>query len=103
MYIEEKQTNKVRKLHFIKIFEQYYKKILTREKTFELRKDDRGYQIGDILGFKVIDENKNELKYPSKLFEITYILKNPLNVGGLEKDYAVMSIKEYKQEFQILE
>lgn len=103
MFIKEKLTKVIRKVHEIKILENYYQKVLIEEKTFELRKNDRQYQVGDILKFKVIDNNKNEIKYPLILYVITYILKDPLKVSGLEKDYVIMSIKKYCEDFEYLE
>ena len=40
------------KIHELKILPQYFEKVLDGSKTFELRKDDRGYEVGDILILK---------------------------------------------------
>lgn len=37
------------KMHELKILPEYFEKVLDGSKTFELRKDDRGFNVGDIL------------------------------------------------------
>ena len=39
------------KLHELKIKEEYWNAILRGDKTFELRKNDRDYQVGDLIHF----------------------------------------------------
>lgn len=41
-----------RKLHNIKLEQQYVKPIIEKEKTFEIRYNDRDYKVGDIIRFK---------------------------------------------------
>jgi hypothetical protein len=47
--------------HNIKIWPEYFQAVLDGTKTFEVRKDDRGYQVGDTL---VMQEWKKE-PFPS--------------------------------------
>lgn len=35
------------KTHRVKINSEYYERIVTRQKRFEIRKNDRDYQVGD--------------------------------------------------------
>ena len=37
------------KIHELKILPEYFEKLLDGSKTFELRKDDRGFKVGDII------------------------------------------------------
>ena len=39
------------KLHTLKILPKYYVAIINGEKTFELRKNDRDYRVGDLITF----------------------------------------------------
>lgn len=92
--IEEK--NKIIKLyesnkkitHELKIAPEYFEKVLSKEKTFEFRYNDRNYQIGDILNLKEYDNG--EYTGRERYVEITYILQN---FEGLQPDYAILSIK----------
>ena len=81
--------------HSIKIKKQYFDKILSKEKTFEIRKNDRDYQVGDTLILEEIDDY--DLKWPYNSgrkirVEITYILFGPCY--GLEADFCIMSVKQ---------
>ena len=44
------------KIHELKIKEKYYKEVALGYKPFELRKNDRDYQEGDLIKFTVVDE-----------------------------------------------
>ena len=59
--------------HELKILPQYFDKVLDREKTFEIRKNDRDFQVGDIVKLK--EWSKFLEKYTGRelLAEITYI------------------------------
>lgn len=85
------------KIHELKILPQYFEKVLDGSKTFELRKNDRGYEVGDILILKefnvgAIDHTKSEPVviqeegYTGREIKkrITYILNG--GYYGLEKD-----------------
>lgn len=79
------------KLHILKIKEEYYMDLIAGEKTFELRKNDRDYKVGDLIHF--VDVNGDDFGYyKDNTFKITYILKN-VEEYGLDKDYCILSIK----------
>lgn len=80
--------------HTVKITKQYFVKLLSKEKTFELRKNDRNYKVGDVIILKEIDYYDLKLSFNrgrEVKAEITYILKGP--VYGLEAGYCIMAIK----------
>lgn len=39
-------------IHELKVWPEYYERLADGTKTFEVRKDDRGYQTGDVLVLK---------------------------------------------------
>jgi len=59
-------------------------------KTFEVRKNDRDFKIGDILLLKEWDNIKNEYTGSSTKYTITYILYG--GQFGIEVDYVVLGI-----------
>lgn len=77
--------------HKIKIEKPYADAVLSGDKTFEVRYDDRGYQKGDFIEFNVID-GFYEVNHPlnNKKFEITYVLHG----WGLKDSWCVFGIKE---------
>lgn len=92
--IEEK--NKIIKLYKsnqktineLKIAPEYFEKVLSKEKTFEFRYNDRNYKIGDILNLK--EYSDGEYTGREKSVQITYILQD---FEGLQSNYAILSIK----------
>ena len=85
------------KLHVLKIEEGYLMDILYEGKTFELRKNDRGYEVGDLIHF--IDTNGDEFKgfHGNLVYRITYILKD-VPQFGLDNDYCILAIKLLKED-----
>lgn len=89
------------KLHELKILHPYLIDITIGTKTFELRKNDRDYQEGDLIHFIDIREEKitpNKLCCEpnideNQLYRITYVLKN-VEKYGLDKDYCILAIKK---------
>ena len=75
------------KTHNLKIKMQYAWAVKLGIKTFELRKDDRGFKVGDLIEFTVID---GELPLP--VYQITYVLKG-VPEYGLADDYCILAIK----------
>ena len=80
--------------HNIKIRESFANAVDTGEKTFEVRKNDRGYQKGDTIKFTVLyDYDGCEMiDHPlsKKKYEITYVLSG----WGIEDGYVVFGIKQ---------
>ena len=83
-------------IHELKILSSFVKPILDGSKTFEIRENDRGFQKGDRVQFKVNSDawtNKNSsivCEFERKVFEITYVI----NGWGLKNGYVVFGIKE---------
>ena len=79
-------------LHRIKILESFADAVYGGDKTFEVRKNDRGYQKGDIVEFVVLYADGCEYSgHPlsNKRYEITYVLSG----WGIEDGYCVFGIK----------
>lgn len=86
------------KLHELKIKHEYLIEVDRGRKTFELRKNDRDYQVGDLIRFIDIESNSDGCDYASyideyTLYKITYILKD-VPQYGLDKDYCILEIKK---------
>lgn len=86
------------KLHELKIKCEYLKEVQEGRKTFELRKNDRDYQVGDLIKFNCIDGDKCITAYynaieEDTLYRITYVLKNAEEYG-LDFEYCILGIKK---------
>lgn len=75
-----------KRVHRIKIGATFFKEVASGEKTFELRKNDRGYKKGDILEMMEFKDGKNTGRTVRVL--VTYILEE---FAGLKDGYCIMA------------
>ena len=76
-------------IHNIKLREEYVDAVYNNEKPFEVRKNDRNYQVGDYIVFEPVKYSEEDCDYtihydhPIKnvVYQITYILDDywPIN------------------------
>ncbi len=76
--------------HILKIKSNYFDHIQEGKKTFEVRYNDRDYQVGDTLSFINEDMDPNDHSY-----KIIYIHQGL----GMAEGYVVLSIKLEENEF----
>lgn len=86
--------------HEIKLNKCYADAVLSGEKPFEIRRNDRGYQKGDRVKFEVVEGDFAVCVFHplnKEIFEITYLVHG----YGLEKDWCVFGIKRLAEESQL--
>ncbi|CAB3441059.1 TPA: DUF3850 domain-containing protein [Listeria monocytogenes] len=74
------------KSHELKILSEYFWDIVVEQKTFEIRKNDRDFQVGDRLILKEFKRGKLTRRWIA--VEVTYITNYEQKEG-----YVVMGIK----------
>lgn len=76
--------------HELKILPEYYELVRSGDKTFELRKDDRGFAVGDLVTLR---EWMPESGYTGREIgsRIRYILRSTPEFG-LEEGYCILGI-----------
>ena len=75
--------------HDLKIKQKYFDRIMFGGKSFEVRLNDRDYQVGDTIQFDVYEDNSNKLSSsPTQMFGIKYIHSGL----GMLDNYVVLSI-----------
>lgn len=75
--------------HILKILPEYYEAVILGAKTFEVRKDDRGYQIGDVLVLREWRNGKHTGRDVRVI--VTYILRDS---EYCKDGYCVIGIKK---------
>lgn len=95
------------KVHELKVWPQYFKAILDGTKTFEFRKDDRGFEVGDTLilkefepgvrDYSVVPEIVEESRYTGRAIKktITYIFKDGIPGCRLRQGLVILALGEY--------
>ena len=77
--------------HELKIAPAYYDAIKRGDKTFEVRRDDRGFQKGDVLKLKGWSGTCYSSRHPVIRCEVLWILTG--GQLGIQPGFVVMSIK----------
>lgn len=75
-------------IHELKIYNEYFEDVLTGVKSFEIRKNDRNFNVGDLLALNEFDG----VTYTGRccLVSVDYIMNNP---DYVKENMVVMSIK----------
>ena len=95
--VEIPQTNKVEvpgsesdeRRHRLKLAKMFFDAVDTGKKSFELRKNDRNYQIGDILELHEMSDGEETGRVTEK--QVIYILEG---FKGLEEGYCILGLEE---------
>jgi hypothetical protein len=74
--------------HYIKILPEYFKAVESGEKTFEVRFNDRNYQVHDILHLQ--EWADGEYTGKEMAVEVTCLLDSP---QYCKEGYVIMAIK----------
>lgn len=82
--------------HEIKLNIHYADAVLSGEKCFEIRYNDRGYQRGDRVVFMPVDDLGKFAPHPvaNEVYEITYLVHG----YGLESGWCAFGIKRLHGE-----
>lgn len=80
------------KIHLLKCWPEFYARLENGQKPFELRKNDRDFQTGDVLVVAEYIPSEDKLTGKNLRFSITYVLKGPW--GGLAEGWAILGIKK---------
>lgn len=81
--------------HALKVWPEYFEAIKKGEKTFDIRKEDRPFAVGDNVILQEYDpEDSNGLYTGRELsFEIGYILRD-VPKWGLKPGHCILQLKE---------
>ncbi len=79
--------------HILKTLNPHFTAVLEKRKTFEIRKNDRDFKVGDylFLGEFILDTGV----FTGRMVEVqvTYIFEPDGKVGGLEEGYVIIAFQ----------
>lgn len=84
-------------VHVLKTYPHFFNRVKSGQKTFEVRRHDRDFQVGDTLQLEYFENEPRSIVDVQPLspevvnVEVTYLLKG--GQFGIDKDYCVMGIK----------
>lgn len=83
-----------RKHHDLKIIEPYYTQVLIGNKTFEIRKNDRNFKVGDTITLRKYDPLKPNNILETPCTEINGIISYVTDYEQ-KQGYVVFSFKRF--------
>jgi hypothetical protein len=79
---------KKRVIHELKILPEFYEDVMSGFKTFEVRKADRDFRVGDLIKLNEWDEYEKKYTGSSMICTIGYVLGG--GSYGIETGYCVI-------------
>jgi hypothetical protein len=83
-------------VHDLKTLPEYFQAVIDEEKTFEIRKDDRHFKVGDVLMLQEYDPKRGNGKrgYTGRMVWvlIRYIFDGSKLPGVITPGFVIMSI-----------
>jgi len=81
-------------VHELKLCKRFYDAVASGAKTYEVRKNDRGFQVGDALILRAVTDDDTRAYIP-ELDPISAEISYMLNEGGwgIENGYCVLALK----------
>ena len=81
--------------HYLKIYPEYYEAVASKDKPFEVRKNDREYQVGDKL---ILRECNGRCSGRYITADVSYVLNNPQFCA---KGYVILGLKNINDSFDV--
>lgn len=78
--------------HQLKLNEEFWDAVMSGEKNFEVRNNDREFKKGDTVVFNRVTEHGTTYEL-SKPFEITYVLSG----WAIKEDFVAFGIKRIEE------
>lgn len=87
-------------MHELKVWPAYYQALASGQKSFELRFDDRGFQVGDLLDLREYDPRTGGYPGGRALCRVDFILGwlDDVASAGLRTRWVVMSLGAVQED-----
>jgi hypothetical protein len=80
-----------KRTHLLKTWPRYWQAVADGTKTFEIRKDDRAFEVGDVLALLEWDPATGEHTGRSLHRTVTYVLRDAEQFG-VQPGFAVLGL-----------
>lgn len=82
--------------HHLKCWPEFFRPIKSGKKTFEVRYDDNGYMVGDVLVLQEYDPSGLVGQYTDREVTKTVTYKLPGGKFGIDPNYCVLGLGDPK-------
>lgn len=76
--------------HELKVWADFFPALIDGSKNFEIRKDDRGFRVGDTLLLREYLPKAKRHTGREVVKKVTYILSGPM--WGITENFVIMSL-----------
>lgn len=80
--------------HELKVQPPYFDALLDGSKTFEVRRNDRGFQRGDVLLLREFDAIRQVFSGRAVSRPVSFVYSGDPRFGGIEPGYVVLGLAE---------
>lgn len=84
------------KIHELKSWPKFFAKVITGEKTFEIRLNDRNFETGDFLFLREFDPENSTYSGRFQYARVTYVLGSvdhcAVSPKALHPDYVILAL-----------
>ena len=93
----------MKKVHELKSWPEFFLDIHNGKRTFDLRKNDRNFKVGDVIKLREWEPTTNAYSGREILKRITYIMEGVGPGGippyhGLGREYSILGITDAQTE-----
>lgn len=86
----------MKRYHLLKTIQPFFNDVSEEIKTFEVRKNDRDFKVGDVLRLQEYNQDRNTFTGRELRVNVTYILDDQ---RYCKDGYIVMGIEVYGRNF----
>lgn len=79
------------KIHRVKCYDRWFAEVTTGLKSFEIRRNDRGYEVGDLI--ELNETRDAEYTGRAALYKITNVMPDTDFPDGIKSGFAVIGIQ----------
>lgn len=90
----------VRCIHDLKTWPPFFQAVLEGSKTFELRQDDRGFQVGDVLLLREFDNFRSQYSGRWVRRLVSYKMESA-SFQGIEKGFCILGLGVLPPEIKV--
>lgn len=87
--VEVQETVSDERRHKLKLAKMFFDDVRSGRKSFDLLKNDRNYQLGDIIEYREMDKGEETGRVIEK--EVIYILEG---FKGLQENYCILALED---------
>jgi ASC-1-like (ASCH) protein len=82
-------------IHELKIWRRYFEAVVDGSKTFEVRRDDKQFEVGDLIDLREWIDAGDDSSYSGRrvTVRVTYVMKGRAD-NPIQEGYVILAIRK---------